>query len=104
MAAAVSELLTGWCLFGLALMVRGASRGPAAPAMIPLLSASPTGVLVFRLRSLAVTVLGSRSGSSLGLSYQLLRQRVLPRSSQQRWGRRGRRNPQLKGQGCLAFL
>lgn len=31
MAAAASELLTGWCLFGLALLVRGGSLGLRVP-------------------------------------------------------------------------
>lgn len=97
MAAAVSELLTGWCLFGVALLVRGgcpaAGLGRPRHTPLPLLRAGGTpafpsgspgragcssflGPSLFQLRA-------SRLASSLGLCSppSLPRQRALPCSS-----------------------
>lgn len=59
MAAAASDLLTGWCLFGLALLVRDGSPALPRPLTHPLPFPEPAAT---PFRPLAVPVLGVPAG------------------------------------------
>lgn len=110
MAAAASDLLTGWCLFGLALLVRGGSpalrRAPQTSLPSPPLPSLSLCRLLLLLRPLAVPVLGILPALLARTPEPVPAASGSPRLSgvPWRWCHGAEQSPELGTGGCLALL